>query len=450
MNIAGIIVEWFKNFFNIQPEKKTIEELESDFFETTGISITNTMANRIATLATVDSTAEVIGTSKRAEFLNNYLCWIVRNKLKGIGQISLGTGDCLVRPNTNGKRLGVDIIHNGNFIIVESVGDFLISVLIRCAVIKKGANTYERWEYHKLDEDNNGIPYVSITQVAFKNSKRISISDVDAWANLVEVQYVPNADRLLLGRFKCPTLNRKDINSDNGVPITFGNEHVVEEIKESYKRFNEEFSKTEPIIFADKRIFKSKRTVKGGKTVEVTTLPKGKERVITNVSSNNIDGTPLIKEWAPAIRDASLETNIERNFRMLELLCGFSEGILSKSTLTYTNTDEVKKSLQATYAFITNFRNTLEEGLTNVIYAADVICNYNNITPMGDYKLDFDWSDSFVQSMKERFNELLQGANMDVIAKAELRSWIQNEPLEISEEKIKEMENSSEDIDDDM
>ena len=38
----------------------------------------------------------------------------------------------------------------------------------------------------------------------------------------------------------------------------------------------------------------------------------------------------------------------------------------SKSSQTYTNVDEVRKSMQATYAMITNFRGILEEGLNEL------------------------------------------------------------------------------------
>jgi hypothetical protein len=165
--------------------------------------------------------------------------------------------------------------------------------------------------------------------------------------------------------------------------------------------------------------------------------------------STQVDGSPLIHEFNPEIRQADLDAGIERNFRMLELFCGLSEGILSKSTLTYTNTDEVKKSTQATFAFITNFRNVLESGLNDLIYAINIICNFNELTPMGDYDINFDWSDSYVESMAERFNELLQARNMEVISKAEFRSWVMSEPLELAKKQITEID-SEELLNDDL
>lgn len=444
MEVLNNIIEWFKSHFGIKPVEKTIAEIDSDY-DSKGISVTATLSESLTTLATVDSSVDIVGDNKRAKYIDTYMRWVINKKLSSIGQICLGTGDCLARPNVRGKRLGIDIISNKDFIIVDCVGDFLLSVLIRCEVIKKNNKVYERWEYHRLNEDANGVSYVSIEQFAFVDNKRVDLSSIAAWENMLEYQVIPNVDRLLLGRFKCPKVNRHDVNSKNGVPITYGNEEIVKEIKASYRRFNNEFEKMEPMIFADKTIFKSIKVKSAdGKVIEKSVLPKGKDRIIMNVNANKtIDGGSAMKEWAPNIRDASLEVGIERNFRMLELFCGLSEGILSKSSLTYTNVDEVRKSTQATYAMINRFRSVLEEGLNDLIYAVNIICNFNSITPPGNFNINYDWSDSYIESMAERFNQLLQGLNMDAISKAEFRSWLKNEPLEVSEKIIAEMEQKS-------
>lgn len=92
---------------------------------------------------------------------------------------------------------------------------------------------------------------------------------------------------------------------------------------------------------------------------------------------------------------------------------------------------------------MTNFRKVLEDGLNDLFYAINAICNANEITPMGDYNVSYDWSDSMVESMTERFNELLQSLNMGTIDKAEFRSWTMNESLEVAKDKIAEIEKNS-------
>ena len=165
MGFVNNIISWFKSTFGITPEKKSERESDSDFEIVDDLSITATLAERITVLATVDSTVEVVGDNMRANFLNKYMQWIVNTKLAAISEICLGTGDCLARPNTNGNRIGIDIIQNKDFIIVESIGDFLLSVLIKCDEIQKGSVVWQRWEYLKLHEEE-GKSYVTINQYA--------------------------------------------------------------------------------------------------------------------------------------------------------------------------------------------------------------------------------------------------------------------------------------------
>ena len=173
MEVLSNIIEWFKSHFGIKPVEKSIADIDSDF-DSKGISVTATLAESLTTLATVDSAVEIVGDSKRAKYIDTYMRWDINKKLSAIGQICLGTGDCLARPNVRAKRLGIDIITNKDFIIVDCVGDFLLSVLIRCEVLKKDNKIYERWEYHKLNENADGKSYVSIEQLAFVDGRKIS------------------------------------------------------------------------------------------------------------------------------------------------------------------------------------------------------------------------------------------------------------------------------------
>lgn len=447
-NFFASIIEFFKKVFNISTEAKDPSDYKSDYFNIDGISITAALAERLSTLTLSDSTINIIGNSERAKYLSKFFEWVGNTKLPVIAQVCLGTGDCIVKPNTDGVRIGIDIIPNEQIVIVDSTADFLKAVLIKCDEAVKDNSVYERWEYHRLNQTADGKYYVTITQVCFKDGREISIKAIPAWADIKENAIVPNADRLLFGRFKCPKVNRKDVNSANGVPITSGAEYIVEQAKEAYARFNDEFDKSEKFIFADKRVFKTE-TVKNGNGTKVkkAVLPKGKESVIMDVNgSMSVDGQPLIHEFNPSIRDANLENGINLNLKMLEIFCGLDTGLLSKSENNYVNLDETRKSTQNTFAFITKFRDVIENGLQDLAYAVNVICNYNNITPMGDYTIDCDWSDSFVENMAERFNQMYQCHSLDdrIVTAAELRSWVMSIPLDTAEKQIEENTKSEE------
>lgn len=434
------IITWFSQKFKKSVQEKTAEETKTDFREIEHISVTATLAERLSTLMFLDSTLTISGSNARAKYLNDVFTKLWKTKVDDITSVCLGTGDVIVKPSTDGKRFGFDVVESKNFRIVDSIGDFIYGVIVRCDCKKmQNGDIYERFEYHKLTEID-GVSCATITQTAFKNGKNVPISSIEMWQNVVENTVIPNVDRLMIARLKCPKLNRTDINSNNGVPITFGNSEIINEVKNSWRRFNREMQDSELMIFADKSLFKNKkkRRILNGDMVteDVAVLPEGKERTIMSVSSTTVDGQPLIKEFAPAIRDSSLDNAIERNLRMLEIFCGLSEGILSKSTLTYTNTDEVKKSLQATFSFITKTRNVVEVGIEDLIYIVNALCNINEVTPMGDYDINFDWSDSFVESMTERFNELFQSQGIGAVSTAEVRSWVMSEDIEVSKREL--------------
>ena len=75
-----------------------------------------------------------------------------------------------------------------------------------------------------------------------------------------------------------------------------------------------------------------------------------------------------------------------------------------------------------------------------MLYAINVLCNANEVTPMGEWKIDFDWSDSFVESMTERFNQLLQAESIGAVSTAEFRAWVMNEDLEVAQAELEEIE----------
>ena len=416
--------------FILQPKKYDT----SDFFETNDLSITHAISDRLSTITLMDSSITVSGNNKRAKYLNDFADRFWKTRIKTACVTALGTGDCLLKPNIVGENIAVDIISNNNFCITESIGDYIYGVLIKCDKFSKGNDIYERVEYHRLREAN-GTSNCHIYQMAFKNGNEISLTSVDVWAEFPPEQIITNVDRLLFGRLKCPVINRDNINGVNGVPITFGLDTIVEQAKISYKRYNKEFEDKETKIFADKSVFsKDART---GKSY----VPKGMQNLFMKIRGA-VDSSS-IETYSPDIRDGSLENSIERNLRMIELFIGIGEGVISKSTLTYTNVDEVKASRSATFAFITNLRNGINQCVEDLLYAISILSNANGVTPYGDYEIACDWSDSYMESSQERFNQLIQSLSLDIVDKSEVRSWVMSENLDDSKKWIEDNQNST-------
>ena len=401
-----------------------------DYFEVDNISLTATISSRIATITLIDSDINVAGDNQRAQALNDILQEMEDTQLKTAIEVALGTGDCLIKPYTDGKDIGYTLIHSSNFMVVQSIGNKIKSCLVKADQVEVSNHIYERVEYHQLLE-SAGVPYLEIQQMAFKDGKQVPLSEVSRWADIEEVTQIPNIDRMLFGRIKCPMVNRGDINSINGVPVTYGMDKVMNNAVSAYDRFNQEMEDKETMIFADKTLLK--------KDKENNFVLPPKKRKLFQSMRGGVDSSQLIHEYSPDIRDASLNEGIQQNFKMLELLAGLSAGILTPPTSNFATATEMKANLQMSFAFIQTIRRGIEDCIDDVIYSTNAIMNRNNITPMGSYEIVFNWSDSYIENMSERFTALLQGEAIGAVDKAEVRAFIQNEPLDLAKEKVSDI-----------
>lgn len=427
--LKGIFI-YVADKLGLELAKKT--EQSNDFYDIDGISLTAALAERISTITLTGSKLNVEGTNQRAEYIETVAKQIYQSYLKNTCTFALGTGSALLKPNTDGNKFGFDIIPESDYMITGYTGEYIYSIVVKAGEYDEGNHTYTLIESQSIQE-YEGVRCCEVIYTAFLDENEIELEKTK-WSDR-ENYIIPNVDRILVGRIKCPVTNRKDVNSPNGVPITFGLGEVVENSKDSYRMYNKEFKDKETMIFADKTLLKRDDN---GKVY----VPRGKEGLFMKINSRNVDNT-LIDTYSPEIRDTSLDNSIERNFRVLELLAGLGEGVLSKSTLTYTNMDEVRAMKQATFSFISSLRESIDSCIEDVLYAVNVICNYNEITPQGDYEAYMDWSDEYMTSLSERFNQMLQADNAGWIEPAEGRSIVMNEDIDEAREMISKIKSSS-------
>lgn len=401
------------------------------------MSITAVVANKVATLTMLDSDATIKGDNERARYMGQLLKRFIAYKEPTAAEVALGTGDVLIKPYTDGRYIGVDIIPNENFYIAESVDDCIKSCIIKCEEKTDyiTGDKYERFEVQQLHETTleggTDKTYVEIKNLAFKNGKPLALGSVPAWANIKPSLIIPNAKSLLFGRYKCPTVNRENINSPHGVKITYGLDSVMAEAGDAMRRFNDEFERKEALIFYDKTLF-------GVDSAGRPIAPSGGQyRKINNYNADNGD---LIKEYSPTIRANDFEKGIDTNLKIIELFAGLSSGVLTSPTTKFATATEIKASLQATYAFITKFRKTIEQGTRDFLTAVDVLLNALEIVPMGEYDVIFDWSSSYIEQMEEQANRLLQGEAIGAIDKAEYRAYTMDESYEEAKKRVKEIE----------
>lgn len=411
--------------FELQPK----QIVNNDFFTTTDISITSIMADRLATLIVADSDIDISGANK-VKVLVDIAKKYFNVKLKTAVVTSLGTGDCLIVPVTNGKAFDMDIVENNSFAVINSIGDKLYSVVMKRDEFTKNNKVYSRYEYHGLEEVN-GVSVCRIYRYGYIDGKEVPLHSVAEWENIPLETVIPNVGRLLFGRYKCPTVNRDNINGPQGVPITYGLDTAVEKAKDSYVRFNEEYRRKQTKIFARKDLF-TKDSDKG------IIIP---DNAVYQMVAGDMDEQLPIKEFSPDLRYDGLKGGVDFNFKMLELFCGLSSGILTDVQSDLATATAIRASMNNTFAFIGTMRKIIEDGTNDLIYAISMLYNANSQTgTIGDYEVSYRWDYQMMENSSETFQQYLQAYGIGEIKKGEIRSWLKGISQEQAEKDLEEVE----------
>lgn len=444
MNIKSIVKNIFLRIaekLGLKPADKT--DCEINYAER-GLNPTAIGASVIANIAIDDSDVIIEGNNARAEAIRKIKEYYTDEIQTPAAEVSLGTGDAIVRPYTDGTHIGLNIIGNDNFVITESIGTYLKGVIMKLDEYTEDNKVYRLFESQTL-KDNISPTIVYIRRFAYRDDKEIDVS-VTSW-NSMETTEAIIADQLLLGRYKCPTINRENYNSANGVPITFGNESIIENIKIKYRQYNDEFDRKTAKTFADRTLFKADKSEKD----ESRKLKLEEQTFVLSRSGLNEGSmSNMIHDYSPAIRETEFQAANNFNLSVLELCCGFSRGVFTTPETAFATATEMKNSLKKSFAFVKRFRKRLELGDRMLFNAINIIMNINCTTPIGDWDIRHDWSYDYIEETKERFNQLVQGHSAGVVKDETLCAWINNLSEEEAEKYMAELKaNAEPDIIDD-
>lgn len=410
--VKNIILK-IANKLNLELQEKT--DINVDYTDV-GLNPTAIGAGVIANIAIDDSDIIIEGNNARADALREIRDYFTDEIETVAAEVSLGTGDCIVRPFTDGKYIGLNIIGNDSFAITESIGAHLKGIIIKLDEYTTQKSTFRLFESQTLKNSGN-TNIVYIRRFAYENDKEIDIS-VTCWKNM-QLEEIITANQLLIGRYKCPTINRDNYNSIDGVPITFGCESIIENVKTKYKQYNEEFDRKQSLIFADRTMFRTEKSDNGKTKYNID----GKQFMTVRGS---VDGnvSSMIQDYSPTIREADFQSGNNFNLSILELCCGFSRGVFTSPETAFATATEMKNSLKKTFAFVKKFRRRIESGNRMLFNAINIIMNINNATPMGEWDIKHNWSYDYIEQTTEKFNQLVQAHSAGAIKTEDLTSWV--------------------------
>lgn len=413
----------------------------------TDYSVESMVCESLANLMMLEFSMPIEGGSARARMLDEVSDAFVRGVLCNAVAMGFLTGDSITVPSWNGRTMDNVLVDAGSFAILGANGHEVTSMIY--VVDEKQIKYGARYTLLRLIEL---VPYTAQdgTQTHANRYKTfiakdgtitdIPLSEFPDWAAANEEEWViPNVDRLLIGRYRSFTLNPLRPNAQKGTPICFGASAPIREIHYLTQQMHAEFGLSEKAIIADKTLFKKelRRDSEGNVISQKLVLPKGRERLFMDVGNRGGSGSPLIQEWAPTIQLQPYIDALEKQYQEVEKCVGVSSGILSNlNDQSYQNVDNVRKSTIKTQSFVNTAREVCESYLSDMVYAWNAILNFYGVTPVGDYHVEYKWSDEYINTFSDQQNAILAGEAIGATDAVDYRVFVMGESPEVAKERV--------------
>ena len=416
---------WIKilELFGKKAKKQTLnnnsEKYIKNYEDLEDINITAMISNKLAKYTYFKSDIGIIEDNKRAIEVNEILKLVWQDKNKIVSR-AYGTGGVILYPFLDNGVLDYSVLSQDRLSINKIQRGKIIDATILSDTYESGLNSqiYYLWTDMTIVEKN-----IQYKLRATLNGSQVPLSSVKKWAAYDEELTITNVDKVLFGYIKSPIDNRKTYN-DYGVPITYGCEGTITEIKDILARIFTEYDVKDAFVGVDYSLF----TQNANGNIE---LPKSKLWKKLNTSGEK----DFFQVFSPEIRETSYYTRLKELWSQLENQIGLSDGTLGTMP-TFTTATQFRKALFDTLQVIQEMRDNIENGLEDFVYACNVLCNYGNITPIGDTTTNYQWSEALTEDTQQLFNNDIIMLDKGLKTKAEVRAKQTNETLEEAQEVI--------------
>ena len=420
-------IMWIFRLFNIQSQttQKEVEDNQKyavEYERIDEINFNSIFSNKLANYVINDSNVNITGENARAELLDKTTqsMW---KKAKKITSMGFGYGGVILVPYVKSGKIYYNIVSQSRVTIDEVEGENIIGATIIAdkKTVNKGignSKTYYRLTNYKVRNGN-----IEITQ-KFTDENGHEVAVPDFWKNIELKKVITGVDRALFGYIKSPINNRKT-DDKYGVPITYGCDSTIAEIKETMKQLYREYKLKETFVGADSTMF------------------NGKDSLPLNGLFKKVDAgdDTFFEVFDPAFRPYT--DRLQELFKRLEHEIGTSAGILSEVNTANATATEIKRSMYDTFTIVDDMRSNIEKGIEDFLYSANVLANAYNLTPQGDYEVSFDWDYSLLEDSQEAFSQLITAQAKGIVSNVEVRQWLKpDETIEDSQKAIEEIKAS--------
>ena len=426
-------IMWIFRLFNIQSQttQKEVEDNQKyavEYERIDGINFNSIFSNKLANYVINDSNVNITGENARVELLDKTTqsMW---KKAKKITSMGFGYGGVILVPYVKSGKIYYNIVSQSRVTIDEVEGENITGATIIAdkKTVNRGignSKTYYRLTNYRVRNGN-----IEITQ-KFTDENGHEVAVPDFWKNIELKKVITGVDRALFGYIKSPINNRKT-DDKYGVPITYGCDSTIAEIKETMKQLYREYKLKETFVGADSTMF------------------DGKDKLPLNGLFKKIDAgdDTFFEVFDPAFRPYT--ERLQELFKRLEHEIGTSAGILSEVNTQNATATEIKRSMYDTFTIVDDMRSNIEKGIEDFLYSANVLANAYNLTPQGEYEVSFDWDYSLLEDSQEAFSQLITAQAKGIVSEVEVRQWLKpDETLEDSQKAIEEIKASEPTVED--
>lgn len=373
-------------------------------FELETINFAKKLCNETARLTTLALWITVEG-SARADWLQEQVRkYIARMKFDKC-EYACAFGYIVIKPN--GKSL--DYFLPGDFVPTGCEDDGRINAGIFIDRQKQGEKYYTRLEYHRFDIKAPAVEpvYIVSNRVFASDSDGVIGKEIDLsrspWADLMEEAYISGLDRPLFAIFGMPVANNIDVGSN--IPVSLFSNAMTElrRLDLASQRMADEIDDSKKVIFMGDALVmggsgeKISNTCKEVKDRGGNPLPRYVKIIPGNSAGDDYH------ETNPVLNTEERMKGINHYLDSVGVKCGYSTGqfVLNGRSGQITAT-QVEADDRETIQTIKNIRDALQMATDNVIYALDKWADLYDITPVGAYKVKYDFGDITYNAEEDR------------------------------------------------
>lgn len=291
---------------------------------------------------------------------------------------------------------------------------------------------YRRLEYHKFENHT-----LQVVNKAFRSTscttdsdmsgldlgQEVPLTEVPEWKDLQPTVTIANVDRPLFAYFKMPEANIIDTASPLGVSGFSRAVNLIKDADMQYSRLLWEYEAGEMAIDIDRDAlnFIEGGTDRNGNSIAGhSVLGKMQQRLYRKV---DLGDENTYEQYAPTLRDGSFLEGLNTILMRIEDTTGLSRGTLSDASAEAKTATELKILKQRSYQTNADIQQAIETCLRDVIYIMDAYCDIYNLTPDGEYEVNFEWDDSIITDVDAELNKRITLMNNGLASKIETRMW---------------------------